>query len=163
MPPCDTREDQSVTEPNKKLFDDTSTRTITINDVKWPVPKLAPRQNEIVVPLILKLVPKLLAARQERDNGDGTRTAFMDLGVLATVLTGEGMRELGEVVFRALERGHRDLTREEFDDMPMGTLEMVEAVVTIARQTGVIRQTAEVGGTTKGEGAAAEAPQTGAP
>ena len=38
---------------------------ITLAGRAWLVPKLAPRQNRIVVPALVELIPKILAARDQ--------------------------------------------------------------------------------------------------
>lgn len=136
-----------TTEPNKKLLDDPNTLTIDLEGVKWPVPKLAPKQNEIVVPLILRTVPRIMRSIKVVPPAEGEvidptkpRKTQMDLALLADALTEQGMRDLGTIVFWALERGHPTLTKDEFENMPIGTLDMIEAVMVISKQTGVIRQ-----------------------
>lgn len=128
-----------MTTPNTALLDDPTVLTIELDGKKWPIPKLAPKQNEIVVPLVLELVPKLTSSVRAV-NVDGAAKTHMDLGMLGKALTEKGMKDLYTIVFHSLQRGHKDLTREEFDDMPIGTLDAIEAVMTISKQTGVIRQ-----------------------
>lgn len=129
--------------PNTSLMDDPTVLTVELDGKKWPIPKLAPKQNEVVVPLVLELVPKLTNSvriiQKEGEDASKARTS-MDLGALGKALTEKGMKDLYTILFLSLQRGHKDLTREEFDDMPIGTLDAIEAVMVISRQTGVIRQ-----------------------
>lgn len=149
-----------MTTPNRSLLDDPRTLTIELDGVKWPVPKLAPKQNEIVVPLILKTVPRIMQAMVDIKPVEGEavdqtkRRVEIDLPKLAAVLTEQGTKDLYTIVYWALERGHKGLTKEEFEDMPIGVLDAVEAVMVVAKQTGVLRRSA--GGDTKpGEAPAA--------
>lgn len=129
-----------TTVPNLDLLQDPTVLTVMLDGVKWPIPKLAPKQNEIVVPLVLQLVPRLTnSVRIVHQEGDAKAKTQMDLGMLSKALTEQGMKDLYTVLYWSLQRGHRDLKREEFDDMPIGTLDAIEAVMVIAKQTGVIR------------------------
>jgi hypothetical protein len=88
-----------------------STPTILIAARKWPVPLFAPRQNRIIVPAMMNL-----GARPE------TR-----------------YEELLDIIFTALGRADPGLDRGEFEDLPIATWEMLEALPTIARQTGLLK------------------------
>jgi len=112
------------------------TPTLTLAGREWPLPKLAPRQNRIVVPALLELVPKILKARDEADK-TGEKGSF---ATLARYLDTESYDTLAGLVFAALTRANPSLTREAFDDTAIGTFELVEAVVPIARAAGLIRQ-----------------------
>lgn len=132
--------------PNTKLLEDPRTLTVTLDGVRWPIPKLAPKQNHIVVPLILRTLPRIMKTMQAAPTADQPDTAQkqqkveLNLQLLSEVLDEQGMDDLSTILFHALERGHPDLTRGAFDNMAIGTLDMIEAVMVIARQTGVIRQ-----------------------
>lgn len=121
--------------PDKSLLEDPSVLTIELGGERWPVPKLAPRQNEVVVPILLRLIPKLT----EVVRGQAPGQHVSNLAVLGKVLNEENMHDLYTVIFHSLQRGHKAMTRDEFDDLPIGALDAVNAVMTIARQTGVIR------------------------
>ncbi|HLY07615.1 MAG TPA: hypothetical protein VKR31_17850 [Rhizomicrobium sp.] len=111
------------------------TPTITLAGREWPLPKLAPRQNRIVVPALLELVPRILKARDEVDKA-GEKGSF---ATLARYLDTGSYDALANLVFAALTRANPSLTREEFDDMAIDTFELVAAVVPIARAAGLIR------------------------
>lgn len=132
--------------PNVALLKDPRTLTVLLEGTEWPVPKLAPKQNEIVVPLILRTLPKILkiTGRSGPSEGQEARDAMrISLSQLSEALDEQGMRDLATVLYWALERGHPELTRAAFDDMAIGTLDMVEALSVVARQTGVMRQTTQ--------------------
>jgi len=151
-----------ATEPDKKLLDDPSTLTIKLDGKSWPVPKLAPKQNKIVVPLILELTPRITEAmRSVKKPAEGADRdvvgEFMEsyLTALQKVMTERDMTNLYTIVYWALERGHKGLSREEFDDMPIGALEAVEAVTVITKQTGVFRTKPQGAANSSGEAQAA--------
>lgn len=127
-----------ATEPNKVFLSDESVPTVTLNGQKWPIPKLAPKQNVVVVPLVLELVPDLMDAIDFVEV-NGEKKQRMNIVRLSHTLTAEGMHKLYTIAFTALTRAHKELTREEFDEWPLGTIECVEAVILIARQTGLLR------------------------
>ena len=108
---------------------------IVIAGREWRVPFLAPRQNRIVVPSLVTLVPKILHARDEA-NAAGEKTA---LAALARYLDTESYDALGNVVFAALTRATPSLTRDEFDDMAADTFELLNAVAPIARAAGLLK------------------------
>ncbi|HEX3429546.1 MAG TPA: hypothetical protein VHT03_01560 [Rhizomicrobium sp.] len=83
--------------------------TIVIAGKQWCVPLLAPRQNRIVVPALM-----LLGARAEKQ-----------------------YELLLDIVFAALTRASPAIAREEFEDWPVATHELVEALPVIAKQTGL--------------------------
>lgn len=103
--------------------------TIRLAGRDWPVPTLAPRQNRIVVPALFDLVPKIRRACNESGFAGFARhfdTAAFDA--------------LSEIAFLALTRAHPEMSRAEFDDMPIDTLELLAAVRIIARQAGLFRR-----------------------
>ena len=77
----------------------------------WEVPMLAPRQNRIVLPLLMSL---------------GARPA-------------EQYEALLDIAFAALGRDHPGIGREEFEDWPIATHELLDALPVIARKTGLLR------------------------
>ena len=110
------------------------TPTITLAGREWPVPRLAPRQNRIVVPALLDLVPKILRAREEA-------AAAGETGSFAQVsryLDTAAYDRLTDVAFAALTRAHPALARAEFDDLAIDTFELIAAVRVIAVQAGLI-------------------------
>jgi hypothetical protein len=128
-----------ATEPNKSFLQDETVPTVVLNGQKWPIPKLAPKQNEVVVPLVLELVPDLMDAIDFVEV-DGVKKQRMNLVRLSRTLSPKGMHDLYTITFTALTRAHKELLREEFDEWPLGTMETVEAVIVIAKQTGLLRE-----------------------
>jgi len=142
-----------MTEPNQAALDDPAVARITLAGREWPVPMLAPKQNAVVVPTILRVVPHVLSA------GDGK--GKFDLERFAQVMDEAAYRDLVTIAWLALTRAHPALTRDEFENMPVGTMELVLAVLIIAQQTGVIRP-GKPGDPRPGE-APAGSSQTGTP
>ena len=86
--------------------------TITIAARAWRIPHLAPRQNRIVVPALLRL---------------GT--------------SGKDQYErLLDIVFAVLTRAEPDLVRDEFEEWPIATHELLDAVPVIAERTGCLKR-----------------------
>jgi hypothetical protein len=85
---------------------------ITIAGRAWRIPLLAPRQNRMVIAGLMAL------GRRPEVQYD-------------TLL---------DIVFAALTRAHPTLPREEFDDWPIGTYELLDALPVIAKQTGLMRR-----------------------
>jgi hypothetical protein len=85
--------------------------TIIIAGRAWRIPLLAPRQNRVVLPGLMRL---------------GKEPA-------------EQYGTLLDIVFAALTRAHPSIAREEFDDWPIATWELVESIPVIAKQTGLLR------------------------
>jgi hypothetical protein len=83
--------------------------TITIAGKSWRVPLLGPRQNRVVVPALMAL-------------GAGPHAQY-DL--------------LLDIVFAALTRARPHLARDAFEDWPIATSELVDALPVIAKQTGL--------------------------
>jgi len=85
---------------------------IVIAGREWHIPFLAPRQNRIAVPALLRL---------------GT--------------SGERQYELLlDIAFAALTRAHPQIVRDDFDDWPIATHELIDALPVIAKQTGLMER-----------------------
>lgn len=111
---------------------------ITLGKKLWRVPELAARQN-------MRIVPKIMAA-QKTDFGS---------------LTEDGIKIFYDIGFIALTRANPELTREQFDELPVGLNELLAALPIIARQAGMAVAEVATGG--QGEAPAAMAPSTGMP
>lgn len=112
-----------------------SVPTIILAGREWAVPKLAPRQNRIVVPALVALIPKILRARDDADAANDSGSFVQ----LARYLDTQSYDTLAGLVFAALTRAQPELSRESFDDMAIDTFELVAAVVPIARAAGLLR------------------------
>jgi hypothetical protein len=116
------------------MNNDDTAPSITLAGREWAIPKLAPRQNRIVVPALLELIPKILAAR-DAAHAAGERGSF---AAAARYLDTPGYDTLATLVFAALTRARPDLARDAFDDMAIDTFELIAAVRTIALQAGLL-------------------------
>lgn len=79
---------------------------------KWTIPFLAPRQNRIVVPALLRL----------GTSGDNRYTLLLD------------------IVFAALTRAQPGIVRDEFEEWPIATHELLDALPVIAERTGCLKR-----------------------
>ena len=84
---------------------------ITLAGREWPIPMLAPRQNRVVIPALMRL-------------GDHPERKYEDLL---------------DAAFAALTRAHPGIDRAKFEEWPVATWELVEAVPVIASQTGLLK------------------------
>jgi hypothetical protein len=142
-----------LTEPNANVIPPFETITIGEPPREWPVPLLAPRQNRIVVPKMLKVFQGI-AFMLPKDWKPGDN---LDAASLASFnLTTELYDDLIDIVWMALTRAHPKLTRDEVLDMPTGTAALVATLPTIMRQTGQLKPAAAGVGE-----ATAESHQTG--
>jgi hypothetical protein len=112
----------------------TNTPIITLGGRAFELPKLAPRQNRIVVPMLLELVPRILRAREEAKAAGGQNS----FATLARYLDTQSYDTLVTLVFAALTRATPSLTKESFDDMAIDTFELIAAVMPIARAAGLL-------------------------
>jgi len=146
-----------MTEPNKALLDE-GLPTLILDGKHWPVPMLAPKQNRTVVPLLLYIVPKITASYTtimvKDDDGIEYPKSVADLEKLSEVLTEKNIDSITRAIYHGLKRGHPDITLEEVENMPIGTFEMIDAILILAKQTGVLRAPRE-GEKQKGEAIAA--------
>lgn len=101
--------------------------TITLGGTVWNVPKLAPKQNRVLIPMLLEIIPKIETARASV--GD-------ELAKMAALITTENYDKLCAISYTALTRANA-LTRAEFDDLPIDTTELIVAIPLIASQAGL--------------------------
>lgn len=125
-----------MTEPNETLLADETIPTVTLAGKRWPVPPLALKQMRVVVPILMKRMREL----------GGLQAGQVD------ALTNETTGDLITAVFIGLQRGHGAMKREEFEEMPVGWQELIEASIVVSRQAGMIgkKETNGVVGEAKG-------------
>jgi hypothetical protein len=111
-----------MTSPNQELLSDERIPTVTLAGLTWPIPKLAIKQNEIILPILLRRAPQLAALAA----GQGGMTT-------------EFVHDCSTIVYWGLTRGHKGFTREEFDDMPIEVTEVLNAVTVVGQQTGLLK------------------------
>jgi hypothetical protein len=110
-----------MVEPNQELLADERVPRVTLAGREWPVPKFAIAQNSVILPLLMEHFDRPELAYRSTD----------------------GIVRLGTVIFTALGRGHRGMTREQFDDMAIEIPEMAAAIRVIAQQTGLFKSEKE--------------------
>jgi len=92
------------------------------------VPPLSLRQARIVVPGLLKLLPRLNAIQSRIGAGD-------PLG--AALLEADDVELMIEIVHAGLSRAYPDFTRDDLLDCEAGFAELAGALAVIAKQTGL--------------------------
>lgn len=108
-------------------MENSDTAEVIIGARLWEVPMLAAKQNKIIDPLILGLLP--IFAQWNKDKA----------GALAKI--GRPQYEaLQEIAFVAIMPLAPDLTRERFLELPITLPELITAFNVIARQTGIFQQ-----------------------
>ena len=115
---------------------------VTLGASEWPIPLLAAKQNRVIDPLILSLLPLFSQWQADRSKG---------LAML-------GLKEyesLQEIAYQAIRRARPELTREQFLELPVTLPELIGAFPVIAQQTGVFKRGEP------GEATAAESRRTG--
>ena len=153
---------QILPEPNEQAKS-AGAPSIHLAGKDWPIPLLAPRQNRIVVPAVAKITQRMktLAGEKLASLKDDERRALIEAIGSETELRSriwkttdfavEIIQQLepaffdtiADALYWALTRAHPQLTRQIFDDMPIGTIEMIDAVGIVAQQTGMMRQSAD--------------------
>src|SRR5262247_3158959 len=146
-------------EPNERAKDG-STPCIHLAGKYWPIPLLAPRQNRVVVPAVSKVTKRMreiAEAKLGNLDADDKAALIEALGSdsalrkriwqitdfsfeLAHELEPAFYDNVADAVFWALTRAHPQLTRAQFDEMPIGTLELIDAIGTVAQQTGMMKR-----------------------
>lgn len=114
----------------KAGIDCASAGIVTLAGVEWFVPLLAMRQNRVVVPRMLKVLPLIDAAR------DLDSDAYID------VFNEETLDMFTHIVHAALTRAY-DLTLDAFLDLPITPREMMAAMPVIVKATGFFRENPE--------------------
>jgi len=90
------------------------------------------RQARIVVPGLLKLLPRLNAIQERIGAGDPLAAAQLERDDFDLMI---------DVVHAGLARAYPDFTRDDLLDLEAGFSDLAGALATIARQTGLFAQT----------------------
>lgn len=106
------------------------------------VPVLALRQARIVVPGLLKLMPRLNAIQGRIAAGDPLAAAALERDDVDLMI---------EVVHCGLTRAYPGFSRDELLDLEAGFSELAAALAVIARQTGLFSAVEAPGGDGPGE------------
>ncbi len=101
---------------------------ITLAGREFFAPVIALRQARIVVPGLLKIMPKLTKIQQGLAAGDLAEAA---------VLESEDVELMIDIVHAALTRAQPGLSRDELLDLDASLVELIAALAVVARQSGV--------------------------
>jgi hypothetical protein len=102
--------DQSLIEPGCPV--------VTLAGREWFVPTLALRQSRTVLPALMRVLPVLA-----------------ELPSNEALLSEDSFESIIDVVHVGLTRAYPTLTREDFLDLPISTVELIGAVAPVMRQT----------------------------
>lgn len=104
---------------------------VKLGGEEFAVPMLAARQQRIVVPAMIAIMPSLgriFAALETNDAG-----AMVDLGFDGVVYD-----KILDAVYTGLTRARPDLTKDEFLDRQMSVKEVFAALQVVMLQTGML-------------------------
>ena len=158
-----------MSEPTKPngFFDDGVTPCIMLAEQRWPIPVFGVKQLRHVVPAVSRVTTAMreLSERRLAELSPTQRAAVLaqvpqDVATLgedralrnrlwaitdfpvemSREMTDEVFEALVTAVFWALRRAHPALTLEEFEEMPIGMIELINCIGVIADQTGMMRK-----------------------
>jgi hypothetical protein len=157
---------QAIVTPNELARNNAP--TIRLAGLDWPIPLLAPRQNRHVVPAVSKVTKRMRETAEAKlalldEATKATMVALADPEEIARKGADAVLRQriwtitdfsfemahslepeffdtICDALYWALTRAHPQLTRAQFDDMPMGMLEMIDCIGVVAQQTGMMKR-----------------------
>lgn len=103
---------------------DNAPQDIVLAGKKWQIPMLSARQNRLIDPLILGLLPVFAAWQEDKERA-------------LTMINQQQYDALLDIAFYSLSRSHPQVTRDAFMDLPITLPELVAAFAVIAGQTGI--------------------------
>jgi hypothetical protein len=110
--------------------------TISLGGSSWSVPPLAVKQNKIVDPLIISLLP--IFSKWKEDPGSISKIGH------------EQYENLITIAYTAITRAKPEFTRAQFDDLPVTLPELIAAFSIVAQQTGIFAKATSSGEATAG-------------
>jgi hypothetical protein len=105
---------------------------VELGGCEFFIPALALRQARIVVPGLLKLMPRLNAIQARIASGDPLGAALLEQDDVELMI---------DVVHSGLTRAYPDMSREDILDLQAGFAELIAALAVIAKQTGLFAAT----------------------
>jgi hypothetical protein len=157
---------QAIVTPNELARNNAP--CIRLAGLDWPIPLLAPRQNRHVVPAVSAITKRMRETAEQKlallnDETKATMLALADPDAvaqkgadavlrqriwamtdfsfeMAQSLEPEFFDTVCNALYWSLTRAHPQLTRQQFDDMPMGMLEMIDCIGVVAQQTGMMKR-----------------------
>jgi hypothetical protein len=107
--------------------------TISLGGQDWPVPVLALRQNRVLQPLFNRVTGKIME------------------GCSLGELTEADIEALVQISYTALTRAHPDLSRTDFEEMPISLVQLVGAIPVVMQQSGLYKPPQAGAGEAQGE------------
>lgn len=101
-----------------------SVKEVTLGGKKWEIPMLSARQNRVVDPLILSLLPLFATWQSDKVAAIG-------------MLSQPQYEALQEIAYQGISRGQPQVSRDTFLDLPVSLPELVTAFAVVAEQTGI--------------------------
>lgn len=101
---------------------------VTLGGLQWAVPMLSARQNRIIDPLILSLLP--IFAKWQTDKA-----------LALSNISAPQYEALQEIALQGIRQARPEITRDQFLDLPVTLPELIAAFSVIAQQTGVFART----------------------
>ncbi len=108
--------------------------TITVGKHKLSVCEIVARQNRVLTPLILARIEVFIRAKMANDRGDA----------MGLVISEEDFDAFLRIIRIGVSRAHPDLTEEEMLEWPIKTLELIAAVMIIAKHAGLMPEETEI-------------------
>jgi hypothetical protein len=100
---------------------------VSVGGQEWPIPQLAAKQNRIIDPLILSLLPVFNEWQTDKAHA-------------LSMLGGPQYEALQEICYQAIRKARPELMRDQFLDLPVTLPELIAAFPVIAQQTGVFKR-----------------------
>ncbi len=97
---------------------------VMLGGKKWEIPMLSARQNRVVDPLILGLLPLFATWQHDKPAALG-------------MLSQQQYEALQEIAYQGISRGSPDINKDTFLDLPVTLPELVTAFAVVAEQTGI--------------------------
>ena len=125
------------------MVDQAPIPTVEICGEHYPVPPITARQQRVIVPAIMKLTPHLrrFAQAPKNDKGEIEPDAVIDL--LAS-MDEQTYGLILDTVYWGIHKSTPNLTREQFEDLPMSPGELMAAFWVVIAQVKLRPATAEV-------------------
>lgn len=106
---------------------------VTLGGKEWPIPKLAPRQQRLIVPALLAIMPTLgmiIAAVESKD----------PMAIAQMQVNDDVYDKIVDVVYAALTRADPELKKEDFLDIAIDARDMFAALPVVMAQTGMMER-----------------------
>lgn len=131
------------TEPNTAEYNGT-VPLINIAGKQWPIPELAIKHLRLVVPAIMKVMPRLAMIKDRVKKPDEMILALMGIDIPI-------MDALLDAIFWSMHSGTPALLREEFDSMRIPARDLLGSIDIVVQQTGMFVKAPAVGTEPVGE------------